>query len=192
MTKHLDLGCGPKPRNPYACDELFGVDLGVAQSSAHFKQANLAVQGIPFADDHFDSVSAYDFLEHIPRVLPTPDGLGTRAPFIELMNEIWRVLVPGGRLYAQTPAFPHEAAFQDPTHVNVIAWDTYAYFAQPLLAAKHYGFHGCFDAIRVSWLDPTRDYEPPRATFFDKLRHRLSVATHQHSHLLWELEAVKP
>ncbi len=26
-TKHLDVGCGSSPRNPFACDELYGVDI---------------------------------------------------------------------------------------------------------------------------------------------------------------------
>ena len=26
-TKHLDLGCGSNPRNPFACDELYGIDI---------------------------------------------------------------------------------------------------------------------------------------------------------------------
>lgn len=27
MTKTLDLGCGPNPRNPYNADELYGIDI---------------------------------------------------------------------------------------------------------------------------------------------------------------------
>jgi hypothetical protein len=26
-TKHLDIGCGSNPRNPFAYNELYGVDL---------------------------------------------------------------------------------------------------------------------------------------------------------------------
>jgi hypothetical protein len=26
-TKHLDVGCGRDPRNPFNCDELHGVDI---------------------------------------------------------------------------------------------------------------------------------------------------------------------
>ena len=25
--KHLDIGCGSNPRNPFSCDELYGVDI---------------------------------------------------------------------------------------------------------------------------------------------------------------------
>ena len=97
-TRHLDIGCGTRPRNPYRRDEVHGVDIREATTAAgaEIRRANLAVEPIPFPDSHFDSVSAYDFLEHVPRVLPATGG-GTRFPFIELMNEVWRVLVPGGR-----------------------------------------------------------------------------------------------
>jgi len=27
MTRHLDLGCGPNPKNPYGFDELWGIDI---------------------------------------------------------------------------------------------------------------------------------------------------------------------
>ena len=93
-TRHLDLGCGARPRNPYGRDELHGIDLAPRHEPGAFevRRANLALEPIPYPDDHFDSVSAYDFLEHVPRVLPTADGRDTRFPFVELMNEVWRVL----------------------------------------------------------------------------------------------------
>jgi len=90
--RHLDLGCGIKPRNPYKCPSLYGIDLrplqvpGVKES----RQADLLTGQIPYDSDFFDSVSAYDFLEHVPRVALT--GSSTRFPFVDLMNEIWRVL----------------------------------------------------------------------------------------------------
>ncbi len=192
MSKHLDLGCGSKPRNPYQCSELYGVDLDVPAGSDRFKQANLTLQPIPFADSHFDSVSAYDFLEHIPRIFPTVDGLGTRAPFVELMDEIWRVLMPGGKLYAQTPAFPHQAAFQDPTHVNFITWDAHCYFTRPMVAARIYGFKGNFDIVRVQRVKPKFDVEPLGIDKLSRLRQWARAPIGPSSHILWEFKAVKP
>ena len=103
-TRHLDLGCGPVPRNPYSRNELFGVDIAPSRNIgiADIRQANLALQAIPFPNRYFDSVSAFDFLEHIPRVMPSLDGLGTRFPFIELMNEMQQNLVETSKILSTT------------------------------------------------------------------------------------------
>jgi len=153
-TRHLDLGCGPVPRNPYQQDELFGVDIAPTENSSQItiRQANLTLQPIPFPDHYFDSLSAFDFLEHVPRVLPTPDGLSTRFPFIELMNEIHRVLRPGGILYALTPCYPAYEAFQDPTHVNIMTEKTHLYFTGANPLGRMYGFSGQFEAHKVEWV----------------------------------------
>lgn len=198
MTRHLDIGCGRTPRNPYGRDELFGVDLaGAAADAGPIRRANLVMHPIPFADNRFDSVSAYDFLEHVPRVLPTADGQGTRFPFIELMNEVWRVLVPGGLFYAVTPAFPSKAAFQDPTHVNIITADTHTYFVQPQRQAAMYGFTGDFVLRRVPhWAKTRADqaYVPPPQGLAGRLQaaHRGWRASRGSTgHIVWEFEAVK-
>lgn len=191
MTKHLDLGCGSVPRNPYQRSELFGIDLAVNAPRGNFKSANLAVEPIPFADGLFDSVSAYDFLEHVPRILATADGCSTRAPFIDLMNEIWRVLAPGGLFYASTPAYPHHAAFQDPTHVNIITSDTHHYFTRPTLTARMYGFVGDFEVRRVMRVKPQHDYQPEFKGFVERWRQRSRERRGACSHLVWEFEACK-
>jgi len=194
-TRHLDLGCGPSPRNPYRCDEAHGVDIALPAGldPARFRSANLSVEPIPHPDASFDTLSAFDFLEHVPRVLATPDGRGTRFPFIELMNEVHRVLKPGGRFYAVTPAWPRPEAFHDPTHVNFITRGTWEYFcgAQPL--ARMYGFTGRFDKLRNEWaLHPealTPDAQLGLARRFKRWRRERAGRL---SHLIWEFACVKP
>lgn len=191
-TRHLDLGCGPVPRNPYGRDELYGVDLS-GGGDGFIRRANLATQPIPFPDNQFDSASAYDFLEHVPRVLGTPDGLGTRFPFIELMNEVWRVLKPGGLLYAITPVYPSAAAFMDPTHVNIMSKDSHTYFTRPQRLAAMYGFKGDFEALRVQLTKPdsNRAFIPPPQGWWEKLRLAHRIRRGACGHLIWEFEAKK-
>lgn len=143
-NKHLDLGCGNSPRNPYHAGELFGIDLHEENlnNNVQYKKANLSIEKIPFEDNYFNSISAFDFIEHVPRILYT-DGK-TVLPFINLMNEIWRTLKPNGIFYAVTPAFPNPEAFQDPTHVNIITNKTHEYFCGKNCYARNYGFQGEF------------------------------------------------
>ena len=192
MTRHLDLGCGSTPRNPYRRDELFGVDI-ISGDNKNIRRANLAVAPIPFENDHFDSVSAYDFLEHVPRVLPTADGADTRFPFIELMNEIWRVLKEGGRLYASTPVYPAPQVFVDPTHVNVLTTETHIYFTRPALGARQYGFKGDFSLLRTQLCAPTPDtlYLATPNGKLQSMRHERRMRRGEYSHIVWEFEACK-
>jgi hypothetical protein len=68
------------------------------------------------------------------------------------MNEIFRVLKPEGIFFHATPCYPFNAAFQDPTHVNVMTEDTiYLYFCEPAWA-RMYGYTGSFMMLDEGWL----------------------------------------
>jgi SAM-dependent methyltransferase len=194
-TRHLDLGCGATPRNPYGQDEAHAVDLAIPATiaAAFFRRANLALDPIPHADSLFDSVSAFDFLEHMPRLLATADGTATRLPFIELMNEIWRVLKPGGRFFSITPCYPHPSAFQDPTHVNIITDKTHEYFVGSSPMGRIYGFQGQFELIRAHWALLPIDFDARARTmnWQESLRRRRHLRQGKASHFLWEFAAVK-
>jgi SAM-dependent methyltransferase len=191
QRQHLDLGCGTKPRNPYGYEKVFGIDIRaglIAPGVEQIAAANLSCEPIPFESHSFDAVSAYDFFEHIPRVHIDAQGQ-THFPFIQLMNEIWRVLRPGGLLYAVTPAYPHEKAFRDPTHVNIIAAKTHRYFTRPELLAQMYGFTGEFALRRQVRILPRGAYEIK--TLGRTVLRQLDGLVGKRSHLVWEFEAIK-
>jgi SAM-dependent methyltransferase len=146
--KSLDLGCGSTPRNPFNAEDLYGIDIvDFSTKTFEVKTADLNIQPIPYPDNYFDYVTAYDFLEHVPRIIYLDGKL--RNPFIELMNEIWRVLKPGGIFKAHTPHYPHPEVFQDPTHVNFITTSTIVYFTtQAHSLGRAYGFNGVFHILR--------------------------------------------
>ncbi|MCC7278850.1 MAG: class I SAM-dependent methyltransferase [Chromatiaceae bacterium] len=140
----LDLGCGEHPRNPFSAKHLFGIDI-IPNSSGSIKSVDLSLERIPFKDYSFDYVTAHDFLEHVPRVVYAPSR---RFAFIELMNEVWRVLKPTGIFLSKTPIYPYSAAFSDPTHVNVITHETFSlYFSGDNPWARMYGFYGHFEVV---------------------------------------------
>jgi SAM-dependent methyltransferase len=147
-SKSLDLGCGTKPKNFFGAEVVYGIDIR-DDLEKNIVKADLVLEGMPFEDDFFDFVTAHDFLEHIPRLIYAPTR---KQPFINLMNEIWRVLKIGGKFYSATPAFPHAAAFWDPTHVNYITEQTFPlYFDDVNTWAKMYGFKGSFKVEDQSW-----------------------------------------
>lgn len=137
-TIHLDIGSGPTtPRNPLNCSEAWGLDHVRPKVDVdwNFVRADLT-KPLPFESNFFDSISAWDVLEHVSR------GDGSANPFLNLMSEIHRVLKPGGYFLAVTPAYPHPFAFQDPTHVNYLTIGTAPYFATGGVAST-YGYWDC-------------------------------------------------
>jgi SAM-dependent methyltransferase len=202
---HLDLGCGKFPRNPYDRAKLCGIDIrGLKPAEGfEFMPANLALEPIPYPDNVFGSVSAFDFIEHVPRILVGADGAHTFFPFVRLMDEVWRVLAPGGLFYALTPTWPSPDVFVDPTHVNVITEKTHEYFCGENPLGRMYGFRGHFVARRAQWVVQHRAFKAnpaplPPAPLPKRLAYGLRDAIRhvrgrrpQLSYFLWELEAVK-
>lgn len=196
-SSHLDIGCGGVPRNPYHRQHIHAIDTRALTAAdlpagVHYKQVNFAIDPLPFPDNHFDSVSAYDVLEHIPRQLLHPDGY-IMYPFIQLMNEIHRVLKPNGLFLATTPGYPRPEAFQDPTHVNIITLGTIDYFSGTDPVGRMYGFTGDFSVlinrfcVRNNYYD--RHLNP--STIFRRRWHR-KLFKSGWAHIIWEMSASKP
>lgn len=156
MSCSLDLGCGKEIRNPFNADAAFGIDI-IQQAVPNYVACDLFRSPIPFQDNTFDFVTAYDFIEHVPR--QAFDMEKSRIPFVELMDEIHRVLKPGGIFFSDTPCIPEDLTkegatrdlhlvFADPTHVNIISLYTYKfYFCAPHCWASAYGFKGSFELV---------------------------------------------
>lgn len=100
--KLLNLGCG-KTCPP----EHYGIDI---DDSAGVDKVWDLTNGIPTIDGLFDIVLARDFLEHIPQ----------GQPCVNIMEEIYRVLKPGGELHTVVPSTTGNnlGAFQDPYHLS--------------------------------------------------------------------------
>ena len=151
MTKTLDLGCGPNPKNPFNAQEVYGVDIRDGLGS-NIYSADLVIEAIPFKDATFEFITAYHFIEHIPRIIYAPNR---RNPFIDFMNEVYRVLKDDGLFLSVTPAYPHAVTFRDPTHVNFITDETFPlYFDNKLRWGSIYGFIGSFEIVKQEWSGP--------------------------------------
>ena len=89
----LDFGSGRKPwRSLFQVDEYIGVDIAESGHDHHDSQIDFFYDGhvIPFEDSSFDSVFASDVFEHL-------------FNFDEILNELNRVLKPGGQMLVTIP-----------------------------------------------------------------------------------------
>lgn len=77
------------------------------------------LNGLLYEDNTVSEIRAFDFLEHIP--------LGRT---VEVIEEIYRVLKPGGKFESFTPSTDSRAAFQDPTHVSFWNKNSWFYFCE--------------------------------------------------------------
>jgi hypothetical protein len=74
---------------------------------------DLNVLPLPFGDDEFNEIHAYEVLEHCGRQ-------GDWKFFFDQFYEFWRILKPEGLLVASVPMWDSPWAWSDPGHTRVI------------------------------------------------------------------------
>ena len=109
----LDIGCGENKQgeNFIGIDirELPGVDI------VH----DIEVFPWPLPDECVLTAIASHVVEHI-----NPHKFG----FVNFMNEVWRVMKPGGQFAISCPHGASQGFRQDPTHINAMDEATFNYF----------------------------------------------------------------
>jgi len=152
---HVDLGCGNIPKARLGIDRSGKADIKMdldngtiyeareefssndvweyqlTQSSAtppSNEQQNLlnkllsgkfykSKHGIlPFPDNSIESVITHHFLEHVG------DG------FIDLIDDVYRVLVPGGKFRIIVPMYPSYSAYEDQDHKRLLGPESFLGF----------------------------------------------------------------
>lgn len=108
----IDMGCGGQKQ-----EDFFGIDLlplpGVDLVW------DLEKTPYPLPDECANVILASHVVEHI-----NPH----KGVFIDVMNEWWRLMSPGGKLLISTPYAGSIGYWQDPTHCNPCNEITWGYF----------------------------------------------------------------
>lgn len=144
-TVTLDLACGAsKHPNSIGMDVLPYPGVDIVHNAMLFPW--------PLPDESVNMILASHFLEHVPgfgmdphlsklvdlliekKVLKKEDifkVMGRHHVFsfwVELLNEAWRVLKPGGQMAIAVPYYSSRGFAQDPTHVKEISEANLLYF----------------------------------------------------------------
>lgn len=84
---------------------------------------NLREPRLPFDDNSFDELHAYEVLEHLGQQ-------GDAETLFAQFSDYWRVLKPGGLLCASCPMWHSIWAWGDPSHTRIISPATLVFLDQ--------------------------------------------------------------
>ena len=116
--RELLIGCGNNRNKKLKTLEIpdtwqglttLDIDAGTGCDVVH----DLNVLPLPFADDSFDEIHAYEVLEHLGQQ-------GDYKLFFKQFSEFHRILKPDGHLLATVPMADSKWAWGDPSHTRVI------------------------------------------------------------------------
>ncbi|MBV6340450.1 methyltransferase domain-containing protein [Candidatus Magnetobacterium casense] len=84
---------------------------------------DLEVLPLPFGDDFFDEIHAYDVLEHI-------GNQGDWKTFFNQFTDFWRILKPNGMMFIIVPSPKSVWAWGDPSHKRVMPPEMFGFLSQ--------------------------------------------------------------
>ncbi len=84
---------------------------------------DLNIRPLPFNDNSFDEIHAYEVLEHVGQQ-------GDWRGFFEEFTEYWRILKPGGSLIGTSPNVTSSWAWGDPGHTRIISHGCFTFLSQ--------------------------------------------------------------
>lgn len=78
---------------------------------------------LPFDDNTFDEIHAYEVLEHVGRQ-------GDYRFFFAQWEDFWRILKPGGMFFGTVPLPSSPWAWGDPSHTRIIPRESFIFLSQ--------------------------------------------------------------
>lgn len=118
MKRELLIGCGAMRDKRLVCGDnmetwsnLTTLDYNPDHKPDHIWDLNLGT--VPFNDNTFDEIHAYEVLEHT-------GAQGDYKFFFKQFSDFWRVLKPNGHLCVTCPSRHSVWAWGDPSHTRIL------------------------------------------------------------------------
>jgi SAM-dependent methyltransferase len=125
--KELLLGCGSRTtKDLYLPGKReFTHVIRLDNNAAHEPDVihDLTIHPLPFSDNEFDEIHAYEVLEHLA-------SQGDYRFFFREFSEYWRILRPGGFFFASVPARDSAWALGDPSHTRIVTPEQLTFLSQ--------------------------------------------------------------
>ena len=99
----------------------------------------------PWSDSSVEEIIAFDVFEHLPDKRHT-------------MNELWRVLKPGGRATVEVPTISGVGACCDPTHNSLWSAGDFEYYEKGNFARERFrnsAYYGVKADFRIVSMEPS-------------------------------------
>lgn len=110
--RHKVLQAPSSPEKDFSGGELITLDIDPTTKADVIHDLN--VLPLPFADNEFDEIHAYEVMEHCGKQ-------GDWQFFFAQFSEIYRILKPGGLFCVTVPAWDSMWAWSDPGHTRIIS-----------------------------------------------------------------------
>ena len=139
----------------------------------------------PFEEKSFDIVYAHSVVEHVTDI-------------VAFMNEVWRILAPGGRFIVSVPYFRSTDSFTDITHKHFFTAQSFDYFFDENNSRANY----CYTDKRFRRIGFWYGWPAASKRFLVRLfkrfihKHKRAYDTHLSllfpvKHVVWEMEPIK-
>lgn len=126
MEKRLNLGCGHDIREGW-------INLDISPVEGVDVVHDIKDLPLPFADNSMDYILCQDVLEHIE--------------YLPLLEDIYRMLKPGGIVEIRVPHFSSRFNYIDPTHKKMFSVETFDFFTAKAPFGRAYYFERHFSRV---------------------------------------------